>query len=149
MDTTRRVMTSGVREFVFAGNSFFTLQSMKTGNTLTYKVRHQPADKSRFGQECWFVRVRVRGKMEYLGYMKADSQLRLTRRSIFKFNSTEALAFDWFMRKIDRIPDSLVFWHEGSCGRCGRRLTDIQSVERGFGPECWKYVNLKPHERLE
>lgn len=27
-------------------------------------------------------------------------------------------------------------WHEGVCGRCGRRLTVPESIETGFGPEC-------------
>ena len=30
-------------------------------------------------------------------------------------------------------------WHEGRCGRCGRKLTVPESIEAGYGPEC---INL-------
>jgi hypothetical protein len=29
-------------------------------------------------------------------------------------------------------------WHEGSCARCGKKLTVPESIESGFGPECVK-----------
>ena len=31
---------------------------------------------------------------------------------------------------------SLEIWHEGRCGRCGRKLTVPSSIESGIGPEC-------------
>jgi hypothetical protein len=31
---------------------------------------------------------------------------------------------------------TLEFWHEGRCGRCGRRLTVPDSIASGYGPEC-------------
>ena len=34
------------------------------------------------------------------------------------------------------LPPALEVWHEGRCGRCGRKLTTPQSVETGFGPVC-------------
>jgi hypothetical protein len=34
------------------------------------------------------------------------------------------------------MPDGVVIWHEGRCGRCGRRLTVPESIESGYGPEC-------------
>jgi hypothetical protein len=30
----------------------------------------------------------------------------------------------------------LEIWHEGRCGRCGRRLTVPESVAQGFGFDC-------------
>lgn len=30
------------------------------------------------------------------------------------------------------------------CGRCGRKLKDRKSVERGFGPVCWE-KDLEEH----
>ena len=34
------------------------------------------------------------------------------------------------------LPKTVEVWHEGICGRCGRKLTVPESVERGLGPEC-------------
>jgi hypothetical protein len=41
---------------------------------------------------------------------------------------------------IDDLPESLEIWHEGSCLRCGRKLTVPESIESGYGPECIKSV---------
>jgi hypothetical protein len=49
-----------------------------------------------------------------------------------------AKAFEWAWRQLVRgaIPEQLEIWHEGRCGRCGRKLTVPESVAAGFGPEC-------------
>lgn len=31
-------------------------------------------------------------------------------------------------------------WHQSTCARCGRDLTDPESIARRFGPECWEIV---------
>lgn len=31
-----------------------------------------------------------------------------------------------------------VDYDEGACERCGRKITDLLSLERGFGPVCYK-----------
>lgn len=55
------------------------------------------------------------------------------------------LAAHWIAARL-RTPDVLMeksdWWHEGVCGRCGRRLTVPESIETGFGPECRKAVGL-------
>lgn len=38
------------------------------------------------------------------------------------------------------LPEQVEVWHEGRCGRCGRRLTVPESISTGFGPECVKKV---------
>lgn len=52
----------------------------------------------------------------------------------------------WIAAKL-RSPEVLMeqaeWWHEGVCGRCGRRLTVPESIETGFGPECRKSVGLE------
>ncbi len=35
------------------------------------------------------------------------------------------------------MPEQLEVWHEGCCGKCGRKLTDAESIARGIGPECY------------
>ena len=36
-------------------------------------------------------------------------------------------------------------WHKvsGNCGRCNATLTDAESRERGFGPDCWKIIRSR------
>jgi hypothetical protein len=53
-------------------------------------------------------------------------------------------AFDWFFNNRvscnTDLPESVEFFHEGRCGKCGRKLTTPESVTAGFGPECIKTI---------
>jgi len=47
--------------------------------------------------------------------------------------------FDWFFKMLKfnvALPEYVQVYHEGRCGRCGRKLTTPASIEAGFGPEC-------------
>lgn len=56
------------------------------------------------------------------------------------------------------VPETWEFWHEGCCGRCGRRLTVPASIELGHGHNCahllgrkeeWEALNTKLGDDLE
>ena len=52
-----------------------------------------------------------------------------------------ARAFEWLWRMLKSakpLPPTFEFWHEGRCGKCGKKLTTPESIERGLGPECAK-----------
>lgn len=34
--------------------------------------------------------------------------------------------------------DNEIFSDTGNCGRCGRELTDVISIDRGYGPVCYE-----------
>ena len=36
----------------------------------------------------------------------------------------------------EALENNIEIWHEGKCGRCGRKLTVPSSVHNGYGPEC-------------
>lgn len=40
----------------------------------------------------------------------------------------------------EQINKQAEVFHEGKCGRCGRKLTVPESIYTGFGPECINYV---------
>jgi len=61
-------------------------------------------------------------------------------------------SFAWLMDTLAKgeLPDAIVFYHEGLCCRCGRRLTVPASILTGYGPDCavlvekgdlWKSLN--------
>ena len=37
---------------------------------------------------------------------------------------------------------NLIVYHVGKCGRCGKKLTDPESILTGLGPSCSKYMNV-------
>ncbi|WP_407636218.1 DUF6011 domain-containing protein [Salibacterium aidingense] len=35
------------------------------------------------------------------------------------------------------------------CGKCGRELKDRKSIERGYGPKCWRKIRDAEEEKSE
>ena len=89
---------------------------------------------------CWFVKVRVGNDYDYLGMVPARRQgqpwrLLHTKGSTLPKDDARFKAFAWTLRHLG--PDCPIeIWHEGSCGACGRPLTDPESIAIGLGPIC-------------
>ena len=60
------------------------------------------------------------------------------RKSRVGEDAPSARAFRWIWSRFvsDKDFAPAEFWHEGRCGRCGRKLTVPASIERGLGPVC-------------
>lgn len=123
-------------QFLLGGNARVTLKSCKTGHHYTFRVR-----RSEDG-EVYFVGILADGDNEHgyvpLGIIARDRRFKLLRRTTFREDSPSFVAFRWMWEHLrsGSLPDSVEFWHEGRCGRCGRALTVPESIESGFGPEC-------------
>ena len=130
-----------VKEFAFAGNATITLQSGNTGKHFTYKLK-----RSKDQPNLYFIHL-LHGPdneedYKYIGcyykdnnYFHPAKQFQMTPRQMFP---PALRAIDYFFMKIDNLPDNLYVFHEGRCGRCGRKLTTPESIQRGLGPECYK-----------
>ena len=128
----------GVKTHMLAGNSILTFKSLETGNHFTFKVKKHKE------KNLWFV-FYLGGPdngndFRYLGtILKGD--FRLTRNSRCTTNSQVYKVFKWIFNILkfgDKFPENLEAWHEGICGKCGRKLTVPESIENGFGPVCMK-----------
>lgn len=131
-----------VLTYMLAGNATFTIRSKVTDTRYTYKVRG--ADNK---NGLWYVSL-LHGPdngndFAYMGVLdekplgKAPA-FRHTSKSRFTSSAPSSIAFAWLYDKVckDLLPSSVAVYHEGRCGRCGRKLTVPESVERGIGPEC-------------
>lgn len=132
-----------VCRFVFAGNAIFTLTSRRTEARYTFKVSMPDSGPTR-----WFVSLLTgpdnTSNYTYLGAIRNEGFC-LTKKSKMTWNSTPVVAFRFFVDNVVKkavIPDSLEVRHEGRCGRCGRRLTVPESIDRGIGPECAEMMGL-------
>lgn len=129
-----------VRTFMLAGNSRFTLQSVKTGTRFTFKLA--VADDT---DDLFFLSVLTgpdnMSDYTYVGTIRAQ-RFQHGRKSKIGFDAPSVVAFKWFWEMLskDRIPSTVEFWHEGRCGRCSRVLTDPGSIASGFGPECRNHI---------
>jgi hypothetical protein len=144
---------SKVLGFMFAGNATFTIRSRKSGTRYTYKVRKADKLPNCPWLTTWFVNLLCgpdnSNDFAYLGTIKLDDRQKnvpladarhYSHGKASRVNATapSAQAFMWLYRNLQTgvLPDSVEVWHEGRCGRCGRKLTVPESVSRGIGPEC-------------
>jgi hypothetical protein len=143
-----------IRDFVFAGHAIFTLRSLKTGMRYTYEVKVKKADVEReyplaANDITYFVSV-LRGPdntdhFSYAGVLHRPGRFWITQASRVLRSAGSVKALLWFLAALvherdvlggDGKSPLLEVWHEGRCGRCGRRLTVPESVERGLGADC-------------
>lgn len=132
------------REYMTAGNATVTFESEASGVHFTYRVRQCPADKGNPVRR-WFVSLLNGPNNEadyvYIGLLdqrSGDIEFRQTSKSRVGANAPSVLGFVYAWRHLyaDKMPPKLLIRHEGSCGRCGRKLTVPESLDRGIGPEC-------------
>lgn len=135
-----------IRAFIFAGNATFTLRSRKTGERFTYQFSKVPE------KEGWWVRVLTGPDNEsdysFMGTIWGDQDPNLatvlpSRKSEITPDAASWRGLVWFLMALSRkndLLDQVEVFHEGRCGRCGRKLTVPESVETGFGPECINHV---------
>lgn len=131
------------RRFMLAGNARITLVSRATGQRFTFEVK-APRDSEPLTASTFFVAVLTGPNNEsdysYLGTIFRSEPSRFVhgKKSKIGVDAPSSRAFAWAWAKIvdHEIPASLEIWHEGTCGRCGRALTDPESIETGLGPVC-------------
>lgn len=137
-------------KFMLAGNAYFTIRSLKSGVRYTFRVAINKHD-DQFCKFCrntpctcepmWFVSMLTGSSNEhdysYMGIVKGGF-FKTTSKSRFGAQSQPVLAFNWLFAKLqaEHMPTTMEMWHEGRCGRCGRKLTVPESIEAGIGPEC-------------
>jgi hypothetical protein len=131
-----------VKAYMYAGNAYMTIRSIKTGNRFTFHIK-----KADMKDETspWFVSV-LNGPDNwtnylYMGIIRADQKMfKWTYKSKVGQDALSWKAFDWLFKALDDAPlflsGQVEVWHEGRCGMCGRKLTVPESIERGIGPDC-------------
>lgn len=133
--------TLSPKTFALAGNATFTVVSKKSGTRFTFKVE-QPKETTPH-----FVSVLTGPQNEsdytFLGSIFDRSIFAHGTKSKIKRDAPSAQAFNWLWNKLrqeDKAPESCEIHHEGTCCRCGRKLTTPESITSGIGPECAKRI---------
>jgi hypothetical protein len=132
-------------KFVTAGNATLTVVGRK--DRYTFKVTRA---KRRQGQgeehAPWYVSglcgpdneldyqhlgVLFPGELGGVAYVHS-------KRSPLAPDAPIAIAATWFFARLKdpTILTKVQVYHEGRCGRCGRKLTVPESIVTGFGPAC-------------
>lgn len=132
-----QIQHSEALKFIFAGKSIFTVKNPKTDNRFTFKVNKHKVD------DIYFVNVLTGpDTFQFVGTLNSNTNYKHSRKSRITFEAQSVKVFDFIIKglRTNKLPQFIEIWHEGKCGRCGRRLTVPESIESGFGPECTKLV---------
>jgi hypothetical protein len=114
--------------------SDFTIKSIATGKDYTYAI-----SRSKF-KGNWYTHISV--EQEYQKFVRLGSYF---KGKIYQkgqlVSSPSATAICWVLERVeqskfDLLDEKVQVMHTGNCIRCGRTLTDAQSIERGLGPTC-------------
>lgn len=142
----RFLVAKSLQEYLLAGRAIVTVKSKKTGHRITLKVSRRPGDGGKpVAESPVFFRALIAPDNErdftYMGTLLPDNSWRsvsaidaATYKE--KIEATKWLAAGLAMDGLRQVLAQAEVWHEGRCGRCGRRLTVPESISTGFGPEC-------------
>jgi len=131
-------MTSGIikhelaLKFILGGKSFVTFLNTKTDNRFTFKVVKHKKD------DIYFVNVLTGPDIyTFVGTVK-DSVFKYSKKSNISNEAQSVKVFNYIVNKLasNNLPDFIEIYHDGKCGKCGKRLTDPTSIKIGFGPFC-------------
>lgn len=126
---------------MLAGHATVTLVSKRTGTRFTYEIGSPKNSESNDFQPR-FVKVLTgpenTGDYTFVATIFDRFDLRHSKKSSVGPSAPSVVAFRWAWTSLMRgiMPDTLEIWHEGRCGRCGRKLTVPESIASGLGPEC-------------
>lgn len=145
----------------------FTLRG-RTGVHFTYRIERKEAlseAEAASGLARWWVHVLTGPEnsstdcYDWLGTVRAEpaepgqpargARFYHGAKSRLSHEAQSAQAFKWLWEQLFDKPESwavralekIEFWHEGKCGRCGRRLSKPQSIATGLGPVCANRVD--------
>lgn len=139
-------MINFTKDFVLAGEAVFTVENGK-GEHYTYRIESSEAKDTR--PPLYFARVMVgrdnEGTYSYIGVVDTKTgSIRFTKASKHSDISKEYLVLAWALKQVwdqRTLPEGYAIRHSGNCGRCGRKLTNPESLNTGIGPECAKAIS--------
>ncbi len=124
-------------DFILGGKSFVTFLNKKTDNRFTFKVVKHKKD------DIYFVNVLTGPDIyTFIGTIRENRYNHSIKKSNISIDSQSVKVFNYILSKLqsNNLPDFIEIYHDGRCGKCGKRLTVPTSIESGFGPDCIKYI---------
>jgi hypothetical protein len=131
-----------IKKFIVGGKAIMTLESKRTSNWFTYKIKRAKKDDL---TSPFFVSVLTGMDNEsaytYMGTIFSNNnnlKFTLTKNSKIKETALSYKAFTFFFKLLleNKLHEEIAIYHRGICGRCGRALTVPSSLITGLGPEC-------------
>ena len=128
-------------KFFTAGRAVFTVDNGK-GQHYTFRIGRRNENQPLF--VGLLTGPNNENSFTYLGIFKPETnEIRLTAKSRYTDETLPVKVVRWAVKAVaaNKIPKGYSIQHAGKCCRCGRTLTTPESVNRGWGPECDKYMS--------
>jgi len=124
--------------------STIVVKSKRTGKDITFQLKSVKSDD-------WGYTVFVGYEIGYDSYTQCalyNTKSRIVKR-FKKFQNSQSEYVQgavWLLKKIVENDISAMlkvgeYHHTGKCIKCGRKLTDIESIQYGMGPHCRTFKN--------
>ncbi len=128
-------------KFFTAGRAVFTVDNGK-GTHYTFRIGHSKPEQPLF--VGLLTGPNNEADYTYMGIYNPDVQdVRLTAKSKYTNDTQPVKVIRWALKQVAKgnsLPDGYSIKHEGKCCRCGRALTDPESIELGLGPVCREQI---------
>lgn len=143
-----------IRNFILGGKATITLESIVTGKWFTYNIKKLKKEID----SPYFVSVLTGNDNErsycYMGiiyYSNNELVFKLTKKSRITEDALSFKAFDFFFKllSMNKIHSDMNIYHSGKCGICGRKLTTVESLKNGLGPECRSHKSNSTKSKLK
>lgn len=133
-------------DFITAGNATFTVKSLKTGVRFTYKVT-MPEDNDNMLFINLLTGTDNESSYSYIFHLYQKDGVPMlvhSKKARITEDAPACVAFKYVFYNllVGKEMPLVEIWHEGRCGRCGRKLTVPESIDSGYGPECIDKVRL-------
>jgi hypothetical protein len=122
-------------EVFLAGKSRLTIKNPETGNHIKLRMKRKK-DSPIFYLQLALLDDKEAG-YRYAGAYQLESKKFFPAKDIQQGSTIERIAN--FLIEAVSNPfrlNKLEIMHEGKCCRCGRTLTNPESIQHGIGPEC-------------
>lgn len=135
--------SKAIKDYCMGGNAIVTMTSPSKVHYTYYIRAPWQEDKNEFNSDVRFVYcLGNEGKWLYVGGLYKNGTLfRKTKNSTVDVKSPCYKGAEYLTKMMNHdFETPMVVQHEGCCSRCGRRLTDPISIERGIGPTCFSLI---------
>lgn len=125
------------KSFILAGNAEFKITNLNSNNHFIYHVT-----KSDNNSHLYFVNVKEGHSWVYAGFLSENNDnitYKQGNKGSLQDNSPAIKGLLWAIKHGNKpLTRPMVLTHLGKCAYCHKKLTDDISIQRGFGPVCWK-----------
>ena len=139
---------NSIPEFLLAGNCECIIRNDDSNNQFEYRISQLKNDKKSesTGNKMYFVYVKMGKSYEYAGYLLLNTESGNVeyykgKKGILTPESQPIKVLGYVFKNYKRMPKCVNVLHLGKCTKCGRSLTDVESIDRGMGPYCYRMIH--------